>query len=47
MTEKMLRLSCEECGREFVILSDELDDDILGCPHCGANVPVTEDSDED
>ena len=47
MMEQMFRLNCEDCGREFVVLNDEIDDEILGCPHYGVSVPVTEDTDRD
>ena len=45
MAETMLRLNCQECNREFVVLEDDLDDEALICPHCGEDVPVDQDSD--
>jgi len=43
MADLMRRLRCPECRREFVVSEDDIDEDVLVCPHCEAEVPVDND----
>ena len=40
MSDTMFQLRCPECSREFVVAEEDVDYEILSCPHCQAAVPV-------
>ena len=43
----LLQFDCDDCGKRFIVIDDEVDEDTLACPHCRADVPVPDDRDED
>ena len=44
----MLKFECLECRKSFTVNDNEVEGDLLSCPHCGADVPVPDDdNDED
>jgi len=43
----MLRFQCEDCRKSFVVDDADVDQDILTCPFCQADVPVPDPEDDD
>ena len=40
MPSTISKLRCPECSREFMLEEDDVEDDLVTCPHCRADVPV-------
>ena len=45
--EMLLRFECPRCRKSFIVNDEEIEGEELSCPHCGEDVPVPEDEDED
>ena len=43
----LLRFICAECQKSFIVDDEELEDQELGCPYCGANIEVPDDDQGD
>lgn len=43
----LLRFTCAECEKFFIIGDEELADEELGCPFCGAIIEVPADDQDD
>ena len=43
----LLRLVCDECGKSVIVDDREVEDDVLNCPYCGAEMVVPADNEED
>ena len=41
--EILLRLECPGCRKCFIVDDDQVDGEVLFCPHCCEEVPVPED----
>ncbi|MDA1129849.1 MAG: hypothetical protein O2913_14330 [Chloroflexi bacterium] len=42
MSDLMRRVQCPECFRSFFVDEDDVDDNVLICPHCEAEITVEE-----
>lgn len=45
--EILLKFECPNCHRSFVVNDAEVENEVLGCPHCREDVEVPEDDDQD
>ena len=43
----LLQVDCDDCQKQFIVVDDDIEGDMLACPHCSADVPVPDDRDED
>ena len=43
----MLKFICIECKKSFIVNDTELENEQLGCSHCGADVQVPDDDQDD
>ena len=43
----LLKFCCPECDKEFIVVDDEIDTEVLNCPHCDGDVEVPQETDED
>ena len=41
----LLKFCCKDCGKEFVVVDDQVETDVLNCPHCNGDVELPEDDD--
>ena len=43
----LLMFVCTECRKSVIVHDREVEDDVLNCPHCGAEIVVPADDEED
>jgi len=43
----LLRFVCGECAKSVIVNDREVEDDVLNCPHCGTEIVVPGDDEED
>ena len=38
--EILLKFQCQSCDKEFTVLNEQVETDMLSCPHCQESVDV-------
>ena len=44
--EILLKFQCQSCDKEFMVLHEQVETDLLSCPHCQDEIEVHEPDDE-
>lgn len=43
----LLKFRCTDCNKEFVVIDEQVETEVLNCPYCNGDVDVPLDDDEE